>query len=46
MLSLSGDTLDADDFGDESFFKDKTKGGDPEVPHQHFSSGSGSSSQT
>jgi hypothetical protein len=49
MLSLGGDTLEGDDFGDESFFKDKTKGGDPggSAPGTNiFGSGSGSSSQT
>jgi hypothetical protein len=49
MLSLGGDALEADDFGDESFFKDKNKGGDPggSAPGTNiFGSGSGSSSQT
>src|SRR5262245_26523747 len=50
MLSLGGDALDADDFGDDAFFKDKSKSGDPggsSAPGTNiFGSGSGSSSQT
>ena len=51
MLSLGGDSMDADDFGDDSFFKGKNKGGDPgdsgSAPSTNiFGSGSGSSSQT